>query len=50
MSDVRVLIQEVERRAKAQPSNKFDPTYLEDKIDIMKKQVFTRMDRSEVKT
>ena len=47
MSDVKIIIQEVERRVKAVPTAKFDPLYLEEGIDLLKKQIVARMDRSE---
>jgi hypothetical protein len=50
MQDVRVMIQEVERRLKAVPPQKFDPTYLEESIEMLKKQIVARMDRSEANT
>ena len=37
MSDVKIMIQEVERRVKAVPTAKFDPLYLEESIDLLKK-------------
>ena len=50
MNDVRVLVLETERKIKAQPAAKFDASYFEENIDQVRKQVFTRMDRSETST
>lgn len=50
MSDVRVLLQEGERKVKAVPTSKFDPSYLEDSIEQVRKQVWQRLDRSEANT
>lgn len=44
------MIQEVERRLKAVPPQKFDPTYLEESIEMLKKQIVARMDRFEANT
>ena len=37
MSDVKIMVYEVERRVKAVPTAKFDPLYLEESIDLLKK-------------
>ncbi len=50
MSDVRVLLQEGERKVKAVPTSKFDPSYLEESIESVRKQVWQRLDRSEANT
>ena len=47
MNEIRVMVSEVERKLKVQPTAKFDPNYLEESIDLIKKQVYSRMDRSE---
>ena len=47
MNEIRVMVSEVERKLKVQPTAKFDSTYLEESIELIKKQVFSRMDRSE---